>query len=390
MSCNKHKNRVAAILEDARFGGPQTYVAHLLPGLSEAFDSLFIFSKENSAHLVELCSKKGVHFKTVRLSHISKQLLMAIRFILCFPFEIMRLRSLFKHQLIDLVYSAGGSWQYKGLLAGRLAGVKVIWHLNDSYMPSPIRLVFALLSRLPHGFVFASERTKNYYRPLIRGAKRPSAVIPAPVDVDSFNPGRSYSGEDELKERLTGKVVIGITANVNPVKGLDLLIEIASKVNQQHSNLVFVVVGRVFESQAKYNQKIEQLVQERSVNNIYFVGGRSDLRPILDLIDIYVCTSRFESSPISVWEALAMANPVVAFDVGDVPLYVQDNVNGKVIKSYDLDAFATAISLLVNDTELRVQWGEAGRGIAVDNLATKQCVNKHQDIFNLVMANEKK
>ena len=56
------------------------------------------------------------------------------------------------------------------------------------------------------------------------------------------------------------------------------------------------------------------------------------MRPLLKRFDVYVCSSKAESSPISVWEAMSMAKPIVSTSVGDVPLYVQNEHNGYIVE----------------------------------------------------------
>ena len=34
--------------------------------------------------------------------------------------------------------------------------------------------------------------------------------------------------------------------------------------------------------------------------------------------DLYICTSKFEASPVAVWEAMSVGLPVISTDVGDL------------------------------------------------------------------------
>jgi len=46
---------------------------------------------------------------------------------------------------VDIVH-CNGAWQVKGIIAGKLAGAKVVWHLNDTRMPFFIKVVFSFLA----------------------------------------------------------------------------------------------------------------------------------------------------------------------------------------------------------------------------------------------------
>ena len=45
------------------------------------------------------------------------------------------------------------------------------------------------------------------------------------------------------------------------------------------------------------------------------------IRSLLNQSDIYVCSSNYESSPVSIWEAMSMELPIVSTDVGDLSKY---------------------------------------------------------------------
>ena len=76
------------------------------------------------------------------------------------------------------------------------------------------------------------------------------------------------------------------------------------------------------------------LCERLSVNNISFINGRNDIRPLLKRFNVYICSSKAESSPISVWEAMSMSKPIVSTDVGDVSKYVKNNYNGFIISDH--------------------------------------------------------
>jgi glycosyltransferase involved in cell wall biosynthesis len=122
------------------------------------------------------------------------------------------------------------------------------------------------------------------------------------------------------------------------------------------------------------------------VRNIEFVGGRSDVRPLLKRFDAYVCSSKAESSPISVWEAMSMAKPIISTDVGDVPLYVHDGVNGFIVDVGDSDALAERIGRLAKNEALRKEFGDRCREIVVRDLDVSRCAERHFEAYKAILA----
>ncbi len=380
---NTPKLRVANIIEEGKLGGPQVRIANVACALKNKVETTVVLPRANSKSFLARLDEYHIPYKTFNLSRITKELGVALRYLLFSWYEVLQLARYFRKEKFDIIHVSGGSWQYKGVFAGKLAGRKVIWHLNDTYTPWFIRKFFSLCSWLPDGYIFASKRTREYYSPLIPEGKS-GFVIPAPVDTAMFDSSQSYQGDDVIN-KWTGKFVIGTVANINPVKGLDIFIKAAAEINTNVAEVCFVVVGSIYEKQREYFDELKSLCVELGVENIDFVGSRSDVRPLLQRFDAYVCSSRNESSPIAVWEAMAMGKLVVSTDVGDVPLYIQNGENGFVVGAGDWQAMAERIMYLIKHDNLWSRFRADARKTAVNELDVKQCATRHQKAYSAIV-----
>ena len=54
--------------------------------------------------------------------------------------------------------------------------------------------------------------------------------------------------------------------------------------------------------------------------------NKIDLEKEIIIIDIYICTSNNEASPLSVWEAMSMEKAIISTDVGDVGKFIDDGL----------------------------------------------------------------
>ena len=253
-------------------------------------------------------------------------------------------------------------------------------------MPAFIRIIFRLLSRLADGYIFASERSKAYYGGLVDSSK-PQFVIPAPVNVSDFSRDAEFQDVESDLARWPGKTVVGLIGNISRVKGLETFIRMAAEANRSVENLQYVVAGPVFTNQQKYFDALRKLVDELGITNLEFVGGRGDVRPLLRRFDVYVCSSNAESSPISVWEAMAMELPILSTDVGDVPLYVKEGENGFIAPVGDHKALADYVGQLASNEALRERLGKAARVSVADQLDIKVCAEKHLNAYRTVLGN---
>ena len=213
---------------------------------------------------------------------------------------------------------------------------------------------------------------------------KPMFVIPAPVDTEYYLPGLRDEIEIAEHDRWEGKIVVGTVANVNPIKGIDILIRVASKINSITKNVVFVVAGEIYQRQQNYYEKLENLCDELGVTNVEFIGARNDIRSLLDHFDIYLCTSYAESSPISVWEAMSMGKAIVSSNVGDVPVYVRNGESGKIAEVGNVDALADQVMAFIQDESRRIRYGVKAREIAVNNLHISICAEKHAKAYHSI------
>lgn len=378
--------RVANIVEEGRLGGPQTRIVIVAKELAERLETIVILPKDNSGAFIEKLERFQIPYEAVKLTRISRGFRVMLRYLFFSPFEIFALAKFLQSNRFDLVHVSGGSWQYKGAIAAKMANKKVVWHVNDTDRPWIIRIIFRFLSRLADGFIFSANRAKDYYEPYVDKSK-PNFVILPPVDTKSFSPeSQHYQKEDEETIRCwEEKMIIGTVANINPYKGLDTIIWAASLSEELTNHVNFVILGSMFKNQKNYKLQLERLIQRLSVRNVEFLGGRKDVRKILQRFDIFVCASLSETGPMSLFEAMSMGIPIVSTDVGDVTKYIQHGYNGYIFEIGDFRSLKKYITNLISDSELRKCFGDRSRQIAINELDVRLCAQKHLEAYTSII-----
>ena len=368
------KKNILFILEEGRFGGPQVYLLNLLNFISDNYKCYVIFPKKNSQLTEELFKKNKIHCKSLSIETLSIK--KSLIFWYCFYFfrDLYIIKNHIVKTKADGVYIAGGSWQFKSVLAAWFAGRNIIWHLNDTKMNPVILKIFSQLCKFSKNFIYASEKTKIYYSKFISHRVN-EIIIPSSVSMKFFEKPTKISEKHDLK--------VLTTANINPIKGFEMLIEVAelSKINKLP--LTFYVVGNVYKTQKDYFNKIMHQVKILNLNNIKFLGGSSDVLKIAKTMDLYLCTSKFESSPIAVWEAMALGIPIISTDVGDVKFYLDKYSAGKIYKNSN--EALEYLTKYVYNRKILILNKNAARKCALENFDPKICARDHEKFFDNIL-----
>ncbi len=373
--------RVANIIEDGRLAGPQNRMMMVASASNKKFHTIILFPKNNSNDFQQKCNELGIKYLLLPLTTMSSKWSSIIKYLFLLPYEILMLFFVLRKNRFDLVHVSGGCWQLKGVVAAKLAKIKVVWHLNDTRAPYLIRKVFSFLSPLADTFIFASEKTKIYYQDLIP-LKTTNYIIQSPVDINFFDPNIEYgTNEFQIKFLEKKKIIVGTIGNINPNKGHTTLLKTIKLLSSHSNDLLFLIAGPVYESQKKYFNYLNEIIKKQDLKNIYFLESKKDVRPILDIIDIYVCSSENEASPLSVWEAMSMEKAIVSTDVGDVGKFIHHGTNGFIVKKGDFTSLANNIIELIKKPELRKNFGKSSRLTAKSKLDLSLCVNLHALVY---------
>ena len=368
---------VVNIQEEGRFGGPQKRIAEVAKGCKK-LDCITIpvIPKHGSERFQDLLKDYGIDYETVTMHRLTKHKSHLLKYALFFPLEIYNLYRLFKRLKPDVVH-CNGSFQIKGVIAARLTGIKSVWHMNDSKTQKPVKLLFSVLKKFfGDKFVAASLRSAEYY---FGDNASDISILPAPVMTNVFSEASSQPALDIMKFK---GIKISSVGNVNPTKSFDIFIRTAMQLNSMTDiDLHFFIVGPFLESHKSTEENLKQLISENKIDNIHFLGGRSDVADVLNATDIYVCSSKFEGSPISVWEAMSMSKPIVSTDVGDVRDIFEENNCGLAVPVDDIEALSTGIFSLIEDSNLAGDLSRSARLYAENNLDISICCKRHVEYY---------
>ena len=138
-------------------------------------------------------------------------------------------------------------------------------------------------------------------------------------------------------------------------KGIDLLLQVWSKVEIKKMDWCLDVYGNG--NREPYVDLIAKLGIDQSRCRLH--GPVSDVKTEYLNSSIFVLPSRYEGFGLVLIEAMACGVPVVSFDCENGPRSIIANgADGFLIPTFDIDAFADKLLLLMRDENLRRLMGE--------------------------------
>jgi len=200
-------------------------------------------------------------------------------------------------------------------------------------------------------------------------------AIPCGVDVEMFHP----IPREEAKAHLGGPIadchMVLFVGRLDPVKGLDTLLEGMCELMRHVSpelarRLCLVVIGGDAESASEAMSSVDcldDLKRRFDLSDlVMFLGSQAQdtLAYYYSAAEVCVTPSRYESFGMVALEAMACGTPVIASRVGGLTYTVQDEITGFLVPENDPKALASRLELILSDAELRDRLGQQALVVA--------------------------
>jgi D-inositol-3-phosphate glycosyltransferase len=198
------------------------------------------------------------------------------------------------------------------------------------------------------------------------------SLVPCGVDLSVFRPLDRKMARERLG--LNGDKILLYVGRVEPLKGLELLVETAAQIDSEEGVRV-MVVGADVNGNGEID-RVKLLAKERDLEDqIDFVGqvDHNELPLYYNAADVCVVPSYYESFGLVALEAMACGIPVVAARVGGLSTIIQHGSTGYLKPWRCPDAFANSVEMIISSDGLQQSLGEAARkraeGMGWDNVA---------------------
>jgi len=289
---------------------------------------------------------------------------------LSFP-PILRMLDYIQRQgFTEIIISTPGPIGLTALLAAKMLNLQTsgIYHTDfpqyiriltdDSFLESVAwRYMHWFYGQLDTVFVNSEEYRLSW---ISRGfAPEKLKILPRGLDTTLFSPERRDPAFWKKFGETNGAIRLLYVGRISKEKDLDVLAQAYRQLRDEGLPIQLYLVG-----DGPYLQTLNSTLLPDAVFTGYLRG--KELATAYASADVFVFPSTTDTFGNVVIEAQASGVPVIVSDTGGPKELVDQNVNGVVTKSHDVEDLARAIRDLVTDQNKRDQMSRQARQAVVD------------------------
>ena len=361
-----------------------------------------IKAQRQRGHYVCVCGSDDEHVDTLRAHGIdvfTHQLNRSVN-----PWALARAISQIKchiqEQAIDVVVCHSPLGAGVGRIAATLAGCpqRIYFAHGLPCAPGQAKLkwliwytIEKILARLTTGMLVMNDYDQVLAS--TRLFKDEQCVFRIPgmgIDLEKFKQLDARSERQALQQELgipAGNKIVLCIAYLIPEKGIYQFFQAAQVLCRQRADVHFLIAGDgPHQTPLETTSYVSQLADRFQV-----LGWRDDIDRLMRGADIFVLpTYYFEGLPVSILEAMACAKPVIATQHRGCEDAVVDQETGFLIPTHQVGPLIHKIETLLDQDELRVAMGQAGRQRVETTFELGHCTDLIADVIDRACCAEQK
>ena len=292
---------------------------------------------------------------------------------------------------------------FSGLLRLWRRPAPLLWHArrNNEMMAGlllralgwPLRLVFTSAAQRHHSWttrallrrmdavIATSDISASYL-------KVPHVVIMHGIDTKRYAPPADRAAA-YAAAGLPGRYGIGCFGRVRAQKGTDVFVAAMCRLLPRYPDFTAAIVGGVTPDQRGFERGLKEQAQKAGLaDRILFLGELPiDEVPLwYQRMSIYAFTSRNEGFGLTLLEAMAAGNALVAARAGAAEKVVRDGETGILISTGDVDALVAALEPLMREPARAAEMGERARKSVVAEFGVDAEAAKIAGVYGRVLS----
>ena len=204
----------------------------------------------------------------------------------------------------------------------------------------------------------------------------PIYAIENGVDVDYFSP--QIQNLVTIKGSLP-KIIFASVAGTPIYKGWQYMVEAMSLIPMSIRESVMIVIAGEIPTDEIKEKYVGKLGMSAYVK---FTGVVADVRQIIANSDVgFVLSDGIETISFACREMMSMGKPVLVSDYSGLPENIEDNINGWITKTGDIESIRIKILLILSNFEKIKDMGKCARLKAVKDFSVQDFISKTEDVY---------
>ncbi|MEO7673957.1 MAG: glycosyltransferase family 4 protein [Pyrinomonadaceae bacterium] len=220
------------------------------------------------------------------------------------------------------------------------------------------------------------DTSKNFS--VIYNGADPQRLIPS---------GNSLKSELGLQKDI---LLLGMVGNFyrDPRKDQLTVCRALPHVLAEFPNAHCVFAGRIENgAEGKMADCLNFCIENKIIENVHFLGARSDVPDILSELDIFVFSSLHEGLPVAVSEAMLAGVPMIVSDIEPLLEVTADGKYAEVFPVKDDKTLSEKVLKLLKDENLRKDLAEKAKKFAEESFSIDAHLSELRKLYDRLLSN---
>jgi mannosyltransferase len=218
--------------------------------------------------------------------------------------------------------------------------------------------------------------------------ERPATIIHHGIDLEAYKPPLDRA-KSFAETGLPGKYGIGVFGRVRKQKGIDLFVASMLRLLPNYPDFTAVIIGLITPDNLDFVNKLKADIAAAGLSDRIRFTGELPIEQVpawYQRISIYVFASRVEGFGLTMLEAMAAGNAVVATRAGAAELVIEDGVTGVLAPTGDIEALTASIEPLMRAPERCEAIGAQARARVMDAFNRNREVDEIIGVYRKIWA----
>ncbi|WP_162628222.1 glycosyltransferase [Arcticibacterium luteifluviistationis] len=153
--------------------------------------------------------------------------------------------------------------------------------------------------------------------------------------------GKVFKPQNIKKETGVIRILFAAVSIENYFKGFQLFMRVVSELKHPNKEIIIMIAGKVSE------ENLSSLPHKYELLGV--INSEIEMSAAYNKADVFVSASKSESFSYTCLEAALCGTPVIAYETGEIPVFIKHKSNGFLVKDYSDNAFLDAFNWFFNN-----------------------------------------